>query len=171
MKGIYFMEIEAEEEGDDTTTAEDMTISVCALTGITSPSTLQLDTRLGTTRMNALIDSGSTHFFVDAATTSRLGLRMEERPSLTVGVANGERIPALGVCKDVTIQIGTEPFVLDLYIIHLGGYELVLGCAWLRTHTNLVGFCPPGGTITRSSGTASTRRLSSASRRSSSPNR
>jgi hypothetical protein len=29
--------------------------------------------------------------------------------------------------------MGAEEFAINLYVIHLGGYELVLGCEWLRT--------------------------------------
>lgn len=48
-------------------------------------------------------------------------------------MANGERIPSAGVCTATTITIGDERFTIDIYIIPLGGYELILGCQWLRT--------------------------------------
>jgi hypothetical protein len=103
-----------------------MTISVCALAGVRASSTLQLATEVRGARLDALVDSGSTHS-VDTVTATRLGLAMEERPGLTVGVAYSDRIPALGVCPHVVVQIGAEAFTLNLYVIHLGGYELVLG--------------------------------------------
>jgi hypothetical protein len=33
----------------------------------------------------------------------------------------------------VPISIGSERFVIDMFIIPLGGCEMVLGCQWLRT--------------------------------------
>jgi hypothetical protein len=133
MKGIYFLEIADREESGDEQQDDDMTISVCALTGSRSSSTLQLATVVHGVLLEALVDSGSTHSFVDATTPDRLGLHIEELPGLIVGVANGDRVPALGVCWDISIRIDAEDFTVDLYVIRLGGYELVLGCEWLRT--------------------------------------
>jgi predicted aspartyl protease len=83
--------------------------------------------------VRALVDSGSTHCFITAATACRLGLAPTPRPGMTVGIANGERIACVGICPAVPVLIDTERFTIDLYIIALGDYEMVLGCQWLRT--------------------------------------
>lgn len=81
----------------------------------------------------ALVDSGSTHSFIDESTARRLGLVPSPRPGLSVGVANGDRVAASGVCKAVRFVIGTEEFVADFFVIPLGGVDMVLGCVWLCT--------------------------------------
>jgi hypothetical protein len=110
MKGIYFQKIADQEESGDEQQDDDMMISVCALTGSRSSSTLQFATVVHGVLLEALVDSGSTHSFVDATTTDRLGLRIEELPGLTVGVANDDRVPALGVCRHISIRIDAEDF-------------------------------------------------------------
>ncbi|WVZ51820.1 hypothetical protein U9M48_002928 [Paspalum notatum var. saurae] len=80
-----------------------------------------------------MVDSESTHSFLATATTQRLGLTLAARLGLSVGVANGDRLPSTGVCRNTRITIGEELFDIDLYVIPLDGYDLVLGCDWLRT--------------------------------------
>jgi hypothetical protein len=83
--------------------------------------------------VRALVDSGSTHCFVHDTTAQRLGLVPLAQPGLSVGVANGDRVACTGLCPAVLVQIGGEHFRIDFYVITLGGYEVVLGCQWLRT--------------------------------------
>jgi hypothetical protein len=54
------------------------------------------------------------------------------RPGLTVGVANGDRITCTGLCAAVSLRIADQQFHVHLYVLPLGGYELVLGCQWLH---------------------------------------
>jgi hypothetical protein len=61
-----------------------------------------------------------------------LGLAWSSQQGLTIGVANGERASCLGICPQAGITIDNEQFLIDFYVIALEGYELVLGCNWLR---------------------------------------
>lgn len=133
MRGIYFLEMDTDDAASEQDSEEDMSISMHALAGIRMGKTLNLAASIGDTNLMALIDSGYTHCFLAESTALRIGLVPEPRPGLTVGVANGECVPATGVCKAVPITIGAETFHVDVYIILLDGYELVLGCDWLRT--------------------------------------
>jgi hypothetical protein len=63
----------------------------------------------------------------------RLNLQPSPRPGLNVAVANGDRVASDGVCSNTHIVIGTEEFIIDLYVIPLDGYDMVLGVHWLRT--------------------------------------
>lgn len=63
----------------------------------------------------------------------RLGLTLEACPGLTVGVANDDRMPSAGIYRNVVVHISQEEICINLFIILLDGYELVLGCEWLRT--------------------------------------
>jgi hypothetical protein len=132
MKGIYLLEIDDNAPADDPDT-EDVCASLHAITGIASSTTMHLGVTLENTHVRALVDSGSTHCFVATATAHRLGLDPLPRPGLTIGIANGDRIACVGVCPAVPITIGSERFDIDIFIIPLGGCEMVLGCQWLRT--------------------------------------
>jgi hypothetical protein len=136
MRGIYFLEAPNDDTADDTAgenLEDDMTISMHTLSGVRTVSTLSLITTISSGQFSALVDSGSTHCFISEHTARRLDLAPIARPGLTVGVANGDRVPLTGVCKNVPITIIGEAFYIDLHVIDLHGYELVLGCDWLRT--------------------------------------
>jgi hypothetical protein len=120
MWGIYYMEAA---EKDYPTAAKDdqsdeMTISMHALSGVRTTATLSLATTVAIGQLSALVDLGSTHCFIALD---------------TVGVANVDRIPMVGICKVVPITIHSKAFTVDLYAIDLHGYEMVLGCDWLST--------------------------------------
>lgn len=134
MKGLYLMELDDSTPVEDDEAAEDeVEISLHALTGIKTGETMRLSVSIVSTQLRALVDSGSTHSFISSATASRLGLTLEPRSGLTVGVANGDRVPSPGVCKQVSVTIDNEQFFIDLYVLPLEDYELVLGCQWLKT--------------------------------------
>jgi len=133
MRGIYLLEVDGEIDVDDNADDNDVNISLNALTGLASPITMHLGLTLQEHNVRALVDSGSTHCFIDSDTASRLGLRPRPRPGMTIGVANGDRIPCEGLCAALPVQIGDEHFAIDFYIIPLSGYQVVLGCQWLRT--------------------------------------
>ncbi|WVZ75471.1 hypothetical protein U9M48_023518 [Paspalum notatum var. saurae] len=132
MKGIYLLigdpdDQETPEDGDD-----DVEISLHALAGVTAGRTLQLATTIGSDQIRSLVDSGSTHSFIATAAAHRLGLQPAARTDFQVGVANGDRVTSTSICKNVAVTIGSELFFIDLYVLALDGYDLVLGCDWLR---------------------------------------
>ncbi|XP_039778416.1 uncharacterized protein LOC120645728 [Panicum virgatum] len=83
--------------------------------------------------MVALIDSGSTHSFISDAMALRVGLVPTPRPGLSVGVANGDRVPIASVCRGVSMTVEDEQFSADFYVLPLEGYDLILGCDWLHS--------------------------------------
>jgi predicted aspartyl protease len=82
----------------------------------------------------ALIDSGSTHNFIDSAIAIDLNLQQTPIPhSIKVAVANGDQISNVGIYNSLLIWIDTEQFIIDCYNIQLGGYDFVLGVNWLSS--------------------------------------
>jgi hypothetical protein len=51
---------------------------------------------------------------------------------MTMGVANGKRLPCLGVCLTLSFSINDESFCIDFLIITLESYEVVLRCCALE---------------------------------------
>lgn len=98
MKGIYWMELEGDNDVSNGAAKDEPMISINAITGIQTSSTLQLATVIHVMGLTALVDSGSTHSFIIADTAAQLGLTPDARPGLTVSVANGDRVPSASVC-------------------------------------------------------------------------
>ena len=80
----------------------------------------------------ALLDSGSSHNFIDTALAQRAGIRLQPCPYLTVTVANGDRVASPGKAPQ-NVSIDGKAFGVDLYALPLGEYDMVLGVQWLGT--------------------------------------
>ena len=80
-----------------------------------------------------MIDTGSTHDFLDAIILSKLQLYLDPTISFEVKVANGEKIKTKGVCLDVKVAMQGHVFFVDLNVLPLGDCELVLCTQWLRS--------------------------------------
>ena len=68
---------------------EEVEINLYALTGTPTPGTMRVKGRVNGDRLVILIDTGSTHNFVDVSLISGLQLRVDVTKVLEVKVANG----------------------------------------------------------------------------------
>lgn len=121
-------------DGDDIT-IDEPGISLHALTGIQPRScrTVQIHVKLAGVLLTALLDTRSTHNFVNAETAQRTGISLQPRRGLQVTVANGEHVQSTGLGGDLHLQVGDEEFAIDCYAIPLEEFDLVLGVQWLET--------------------------------------
>jgi hypothetical protein len=110
-------------------------ISIHALTGIRPRTrrTMQLCIVINDARITTLLDSRSTHNFVDLDTTTRIGIKFGSQAGLRVTVANDECVQSPGCSKDLPITIGDEPFTLNCFGLVLGSYKMVLNVQWLES--------------------------------------
>lgn len=81
-------------------------------------------------RLLALLDSGSTHNFIDARDMRQLRLVIASHPTMRILVASGDRVP---VARNVALAIGTEEFATSCFGIDLGDFDVILGVDFLRT--------------------------------------
>ncbi|XP_019183647.1 PREDICTED: uncharacterized protein LOC109178468 [Ipomoea nil] len=137
-KQLFFLVLDDTIEDMDSTFTSDLgtdnpEISLHAITCTNNGQTMQVQMFLADVPVTALIDSGSTHSFVNERTATRLGLRIAECVGLQVAVANGELILGSGMCEKAHITKDGQNFSIRLYLIPLAGFELVLGVNWLRT--------------------------------------
>jgi hypothetical protein len=131
LKRVFLMELE---EGDDAeVVADELGVSFHALTDLCATNTIQLVIHVKGRQLRALVDSSSTHSFIHEAVVHALGLDVVHRPGLTVKVANGERLQSYGICKDTTVDIQGEEFVMDCYTLPLEGFDVILGIQWLKS--------------------------------------
>jgi hypothetical protein len=114
---------------------DDPAIALHALTGIRPHSgrTMQVSVIINDCSLAALLDSGSTHNFVDSAVAEQVGLQLQHHSGLRVTVANGDRVDSPGCRRDFDITIGGELFRIDCYGLALGSYNMVLDVQWLES--------------------------------------
>jgi hypothetical protein len=48
-------------------------------------------------------------------------------------VANDNRVTSPGCCRDLSVSIGNEQFIIDCYGLSIGSYDMVLGVQWLES--------------------------------------
>jgi hypothetical protein len=85
------------------------------------------------TLLVALLDMGSTHNFIDTDTATHAGLALLGSSGMQVAVANDDRVTSPGCCRDLSVSIGNEQFIIDCYGLSIGSYDMVLGVQWLKS--------------------------------------
>ena len=108
-------------------------ISFNAMIGTEHPQTMRIVGQLKNKTVIFLIDSGSTHNFIDEAIVSKLALTINREKKFQVMVANREKIECVAQCRALTINIEGYPVIVDFYILPVAACQLVLGVQWLQT--------------------------------------
>ena len=83
--------------------------------------------------LNILIDSGSTHNFLDTKMAKKLGCKVEEIGPMKVDVANGNSLACVAICRGLTWTLQGSKFTTDVLLLPLGNCDMVLGVQWLQT--------------------------------------
>ncbi|TQD70724.1 hypothetical protein C1H46_043741 [Malus baccata] len=122
-----------EHQSDD---SEEPEVIACAVYGIPAPKSIR------TMKINGLVlncpaiflvDSGSSHNFIDISLVKKLKGHLDTSHPFTVKIANGGSLTSTGCLAQVSIRIQHYAAVLDFYALPLGGCDIVLGVQWLRT--------------------------------------
>ena len=106
-------------------------LSLDALEGTYNFQTIRLKRVVGKKRICILIDSGSTHNFLDAKMVGRLGCVMEDIPEFKVMAANGNELFCKETCKKFSWIMQGQQFLTKELALPLDNYDLVLGIQWL----------------------------------------
>ena len=77
------------------------TISIHALVGTEGPHTMRLRGKIKNQTVVILVDSRSTHNFLDQNTAKKLNCSVQVIHGLTVIVANGDMLRTQGLCEGV----------------------------------------------------------------------
>jgi hypothetical protein len=125
-------EVEAEVVAAETAGEQDPQISLHALTGYTGPKTMRVSAQIGIRTILVLIDSGSTHNFVDHKIAKILALPITPITKFCVTVANGERLSCKEKYVDVKLMVQGLTFTVTLFSLPLTGLDVVLGVQWLE---------------------------------------
>ncbi|XP_061368874.1 uncharacterized protein LOC133311789 [Gastrolobium bilobum] len=98
-----------------------------------NPRALQFHISIGSRLVTILIDSGSTHNFVQKNIAEELGLPMIKVPRMRVFLGNGEFLTCERKCPSISLNIQGQVFVVDLWVIELTQLGIVLGICWLSS--------------------------------------
>ena len=115
----------------DGAAAHALVVFVYALAGIRTYHTMLLPITINGERLLALLDTGSTHTFLQGTVMRCLGLVSHGGNNLCVTVANGERLPCEGIARDVLVLIGGESFPVTCVGLALGCFDFIIGVDFL----------------------------------------
>jgi hypothetical protein len=116
-----------------TAPAKAFVVSLHALAGIRHERTMLLPVMIHGERPMALLDMGSTHNFLPAATMRRLALQPTGGDNLRVTMANGNRLRCHGLAQHMPLTIGDKHFTITCAGIDLGCFDFILGVDFLQT--------------------------------------
>ncbi|KAJ7960249.1 Ty3/gypsy retrotransposon protein [Quillaja saponaria] len=108
-------------------------ISLHALWGLDEYQTMKIEGIMNNQPLLILVDSGSTHNFLDGKYAKRVGCRLRVSEGCQVTVANGEKVKIQHQCNQSKWQMQKRAFQADFLVMPLGGCHMVLGIQWLST--------------------------------------
>ena len=83
--------------------------------------------------LTILIDFGSTHNFIDPQIAKQADSFVHSCSIFKFMVANGSTLPYKGKCCNVCISIGYYNLRSNMFVMPLGGCDVILGTQWLCT--------------------------------------
>jgi Retroviral aspartyl protease len=95
------------------------------------PNTMKFKGKLGDTPIYALIDSGSTHSFINPIVLQGQKCQIQEINPMVVMVANGEKMVTDSKCTSLQFSIQGYEFKHEMRLLPVRGYDLILGLDWL----------------------------------------
>jgi hypothetical protein len=128
-KRLFSIELLDDDEDDG-----EPTISLAALTSIHPRigRTMHVSIAIGSTLLCALLDSGSTHNFIDTIAAERACVIFLGDVGLQVVMTNGDHI-SNPRCSSLLFNIASEQFDIYCYGLTLGSFDMVLGVQWLES--------------------------------------
>ena len=112
---------------------ENIEVSIHALAGGTEHKTIKLKGRIIGREVIILVDSGSTHCFIDEKLAETLQLQTIGTP-LTVNVANGEKLESRQLQGTLQWEVQGYKFQHQFNTLKLGSCHMVLGVDWLARY-------------------------------------
>ena len=101
--------------------------SIHAMEGGSSPQTIRLLGLVNKKPVSILLDTRSTHNFIDPRVVQRTGFVVTPEEIFSVTIAGGDILQSEGICKEVHIKCQGWDIVTDFHILAIGGCQMVLG--------------------------------------------
>lgn len=135
-KHIYLLQGE-DNEGEEPNKAkkvegkEESQVSLLAVSRSSTNQTMRICDSIKKKAITILIDSRSTHNFLDPTVAKRTSCTIQCVSPMNVPVADGTKIISDAICKQLKWNMQGEDFRADLKLLPLGGCDMVLGIQWL----------------------------------------
>jgi hypothetical protein len=107
-------------------------ISLHALIGISTPQTLKLIVYIKHRKVIVLIDNNNTHSFIHQCLTQETHRYIHVVNNFQIMIANGDSMKCGGHCENVMLQMGDYSLKTHMFVIEMGGCEIVLGVEQLQ---------------------------------------
>ncbi|KAJ4783151.1 polyprotein [Rhynchospora pubera] len=122
-----------EEEGTslESERVEETVISLFATKDTSRVRNMRFKGYVGPTPVCALVDSGSTHSFVNPDILTSKNFVISQTIPMSVIVANGNKMLTDAECKGFKFSIQGNEFTKDVRLLDIKGYDLILGLDWL----------------------------------------
>ncbi|XP_061338071.1 uncharacterized protein LOC133284947 [Gastrolobium bilobum] len=104
-----------------------------SLEGESNPRALQFRVHFRSRLVAILVDSGSSHNFIQKQLVDSIGLPTVKVPKMRVFLGNGEFLTCDRKCLSVPLQIQGYAFAVDLWVIELSNLGVILGISWLSS--------------------------------------
>lgn len=117
---------------DDNTNQAATEISLHAFSGTYNPRTIRVMGWVGGRPLTILVDSGSTQNFIQDTEVQKLGMTVEPLPTFRVFIGSSEFLVCKEVWRRVTITLQNVVLTEDLFVLSMGGTNVVLGIQWLE---------------------------------------
>jgi hypothetical protein len=108
-------------------------ISLNALTGFSTPQTPKLIDYIKHRKVIILVDSGSTHNFIHRHISQETHCYIHVVNNFQIMISNAGSMKCGGHYENVNLQIGDYQLKSHMFVINMGGCDIVLGTDWLRT--------------------------------------
>ncbi|KAF3791957.1 hypothetical protein EJ110_NYTH12896 [Nymphaea thermarum] len=140
-------EEEVDTEGTEVAKVEEETEEkeegLCHALTNNGPNAMKVVGKSNNQKVIVLLDTGATHNFLNsrlAHLVERMskcgqGWLMPTTPqaSFNVMVGNGAKLSCNDICKNVNLEMHKVPFKVVLYLLPIGGVDVVLGIQWMKT--------------------------------------
>jgi hypothetical protein len=113
-------------------------LSLHALQGTTGCHTIKVWGKLDKCPTFILIDSSSTHNFLNATLASKQNCLLTPIKPMLVEAANGGTMSCVKLCKNLQWKIQGVQFQADVFVMALQNYDMVLDIQWLKLLGNVL---------------------------------
>ncbi|KAJ4821432.1 polyprotein [Rhynchospora pubera] len=122
---------EGEGTSSESDSVEETVISLFAAKDTSRVRNMKFKGYVGPTPIFALVDSGSTHSFVNPDILTSTNFMISQTAPMSVVVANGSKMLTDAECRGLKFSIQGNEFTKDVRLLDIKGYDLILGLDWL----------------------------------------
>ncbi|MCH88177.1 hypothetical protein A2U01_0009060, partial [Trifolium medium] len=120
-------------EADSLQAFANVQLSLQALTGVANYHTMRVTGLHDKRLLHILLDSGSTHNFLDLEVAKSMGCKLDAISPLSVTSGGGHQLEAVFICRDFQWQLQQGQFTAAVIVLPLGCCDLILGIQWLKS--------------------------------------